>query len=161
VIEGYDVPDAAPAGADQVRARIRAARTELLRHPWLRPAIETRSRRTPTVIAHMDAVAGAFLADGYSVDLTHHAMHALGHRIWGFSPEAFEEPPATPPSPAEQEAIMRMMATRYPSVTAIAIDAATRNASGACDDDAEFDFTLDLLLDAFARLRAAGWVSRA
>jgi hypothetical protein len=32
----------------------------------------------------MDSLAGTFIAGGFSVDLTHHAMHALGHRIFGF-----------------------------------------------------------------------------
>ena len=31
------------------------------------------------------------LAAGFSADLTHHAMHVLGHRVWGFSPEAFDD----------------------------------------------------------------------
>lgn len=159
VVAGYAVPDAALRGADAVRARVLAARAALPAHPWLRSAIETRTRRTPAVLAHMDAVAGAFIADGYSVDLAHHAMHALGHRIWGFSPEAFDEPPAEPPSPAEQEAMLRMMAERFPNVTAIAFDSAARNPGGACDEQGEFEFTLDLLLDAFARLRASGWSS--
>lgn len=158
VVAGYATPDAV-GGPDEVRARIRSARRELLAHPWLRGAIETRGRRTPAVLAHMDAVAGAFLRGGYTADLTHHAMHALGHRIWGFSPEAFEEPPAAPPSPAEQEAMFRMMSERFPNVTAIALDTAARNPSGACEPDAEFDFTLELLLDAFDRLRASGWSS--
>lgn len=160
LIDGYEPADAV-GGAAEVRARIRSARRQLLAHPWARAAIESRTRRTPTVLGHMDAVAGAFLRGGYSADLTHHAMHALGHRIWGFSPEAFEEPPAAPPSPAEQEAMLRMMAEHFPNVTAIALDTASRNPSGACEPEAEFDFTLELLLDAFERLHAQGWVSRA
>lgn len=39
------------------------------------------------------------------------------------------------------------------------MDAAARSGLGACDADAEFVFTLDLLLDAVARLHAAGWES--
>ncbi|WP_255513394.1 TetR/AcrR family transcriptional regulator [Homoserinibacter sp. GY 40078] len=159
VVTAYAATDPALTGADAVRSRILAARRALVEHPWMRRAIETRTRRTPAVLAHMDDVAGAFLAAGYSVDLTHHAMHALGHRIWGFSPEAFEEPPRTPPTPAEQEATLRVMSERYPHITAIALDTATRNPSGACDEQDEFEFTLDLLLDAFARLRDAGWAS--
>jgi len=160
VIAGYDPADAV-GGPAEVRARIRSARAGLLAHPWLRTAIESRTRRTPAVLAHMDAVAGAFLRGGYSADLTHHAMHALGHRIWGFSPEAFEEPPAEPPSPAEREAMLRTMAERFPHITAIAMDTAARTPSGTCEPEGEFDFTLDLLLDAFERLHAAGWTSSA
>jgi hypothetical protein len=116
----------------------------------------------------MDAVAGELAAGGLSYDLVHHAMHALGHRIWGFSPEAFSSPAAPsappPPTPApptgEQEAMMAAMAQRFPHIAAIALDAVARSPLGACDEQFEFEFTLDLLLEAVARLHAAGWSSR-
>ncbi len=40
---------------------------------------------TPGALAHLDCVTGLFLAGGLSADLTHHAMHALGSRVWGFT----------------------------------------------------------------------------
>ena len=159
LVEGYGTPPADTPWRDAVRAQILAARTTLDAHPWLRTAIESSTRRTPAVLSHMDAVAGRFIDGGVSVDLTHHAMHALGHRIWGFSPEAFDEPDADAPPPDPE--LMRRAAQAYPHVFAIAFDAATRNPSGACDDQSEFEFTLDLLLDAFERLHQSGWVSRA
>lgn len=161
VVEGYEAPASGLAWRESVRARVLAARRSLLRHPWLRGAIETRTTRTPAILAHMNAVAGDFITGGVSVDLTHYAMHALGHRIWGFSPEAFDEPaPDAPaPSPDEQAAMMQHMGAAYPHVLAIAMDAATRTPTGACDEQFEFEFTLDLLLDAFERLDAAGWQS--
>ena len=160
VVAGYPPPDPGLPWAASVRARVLSARRALLAHPWLRSAIETRTRRTPAVLAYMDAVAGDLLAGGVSIDLTHHAMHALGHRIWGFSPEAFDEPPGEPLPPAEQQAMLRMMSERYPNVTAIAVEAATADPGGACEPESEFVFTLDLLLDAVERLHASGWSSR-
>ena len=44
----------------------------------------------------MDAVARALISGGFSADLTHHVMHALGNRIWGFSPEMFDESQSEP-----------------------------------------------------------------
>ncbi|MEZ5117829.1 MAG: TetR/AcrR family transcriptional regulator C-terminal domain-containing protein [Candidatus Nanopelagicales bacterium] len=159
VIDGYAAPPLGTDWRDTVRARILAARQALLVHPWLRPAIEGATRRTPSVLRHMDTLAGDLIDAGFSVDLTHHAMHALGHRIWGFSPEAFSSPAAggeeAPPPPE----VMQQLAQAFPYVTAIALDAATRNPTGACDEQSEFEFTLDLLLDAFERLHAAGWSS--
>jgi AcrR family transcriptional regulator len=159
LVAGYAAPPADALWRDAVRAQILSARTTLDAHPWLRTAIESRTRRTPAVLSYMDSLAGRFIEGGVSVDLTHHAMHALGHRIWGFSPEAFDEPGAGAPPPDPE--LMRRAAQAYPHVFAIAADAATRNPSGACDDQSEFEFTLDLLLDAFERLHQSGWVSRA
>ncbi|TAL43663.1 MAG: hypothetical protein EPN91_05995 [Salinibacterium sp.] len=159
MIASYDKPPAGLEWREAVRARVLSARSAILAHPWLRAAIESRTRRTETVLACMNAVAGEFINGGTSVDLAHYAMHALGDRIWGFSPEAFQGG-APDPAPADPEAMMRMMSQRFPHVTAIAVDSATRNPSGACDEQFEFEFTLDLLLDAFERLHAAGWVSK-
>jgi AcrR family transcriptional regulator len=148
-----------------IRRDILAARTALLAHPWARQVIESRTRRTPTVLAYMDRLAGTFISAGFSVDLTHHAMHALGHRIFGFSPEAFDERAATPsfPSdPAEQQALLDLMAETYPNIVAIALDASGGDLAAigtSCDEQFEFEFTLDLLLDAFERLHDAGWTS--
>ncbi len=166
VVASYAAPSLGSDWRASVRRRVLSARDALLEHPWLRPAIEAATQRTPAVLAHMDAMAGEFAAGGLSYDLVHHAMHALGHRIWGFSPEAFSSPPAPGappppvPEPVEQEAMMAAMAQRFPHIAAIAMDTAARHPHGACDEQFEFEFTLDLLLEAVAGLHAAGWSSR-
>ncbi|WP_127573161.1 TetR/AcrR family transcriptional regulator [Georgenia faecalis] len=152
---------------DAVRGRVLAARRALLAHPWARQVIESRTTRTPTVLAYMDAVAGAFIAGGFSADLTHHVMHALGHRIWGFSPEAFDGPappaaPVAPVDPVAEAETMRHLARAYPHIAAItqaATDGDDGRAGQGCDEQFEFEFTLDLLLDAFERLHESGWTS--
>jgi AcrR family transcriptional regulator len=164
VIAEFEPPDPGLDWQAAVRARVLSARRAVLRHPWARQAIESRTRRTPAVLGHMDALAGLFRAGGFSPDLTHHVMHALGNRIWGFSPELFEEPPpAEPPSPAEQEAMAREFARHFPHILEIAVAATGGDPGrgGGCDEQFEFEFALDLLLDGFQRLHAAGWSSRA
>lgn len=161
VIAEYDEPDPDLPWRDAVTQRVLSARQAQNRHPWMRAAIETAVRQTPGALRYMNAVAGEFIDGGLSVDLTHHAMHALGYRIWGFNPEAFANAPAPAAQSAEeQKRQIEMMTAQYPHVTAIAMDAATRTPQGACDDQSEFEFTLALLLDAFERLHATGWVSR-
>lgn len=157
IVASYPEPPADLVWTEELRWRILAARDLLSRHPWLRQAIETATRRTPAVLIYMNTLAGVFAAGNVSYDLTHYAMHALGHRIWGFSPEAFStsEPDEEQPDPETLAA----MAAAFPHIAAIAQSAATLNPSGACDPDAEFVFTLDLLLDAFERLHSAGWSS--
>lgn len=160
VIEGY-APTIAHAGwRERVRARVLDARDAILAHPWAGPAIDTRRRRTEAVLAHMNAVAGDFIEGGISPDLTHYAMHALGNRIWGYSTEAFEDADAPTPADADQPEVVAYLTERFPHVVAIALDAAARNPAGSCDPQAEFEFTLDLLLDSVERLHAAGWRSR-
>lgn len=165
VIVSYDRPDAGADWKATVRSRILSARRALLRHPWARAVIESRRQRTPAVLAYMDSLSGTFMVGGLSADLTHHAMHALGYRIWGFSPEAFEDPNAftIPDDPVEREAMLRQVGETYPHILAIALDASDGVITAAgptCDEQFEFEFALDLLLDAFERLHQSGWTSR-
>jgi hypothetical protein len=165
LIASFERPDAALRWQEAVRSQVLSARRVLLAHPWARQVIETRTTRTPQVLAYMDRLAGLFIGGGLSVDLTHHAMHALGHRIWGFSPEAFDDPdaPRAPVDAAQQAALLQMMEQTYPHIAMIALDAADGDVAAIgtrCDEQFEFEFTLDLLLDAFERLHQAGWTSR-
>lgn len=150
-----------------VRQRVLSARRALLRHRWARRVLESRTTRTPAVLGYMDSFIGMFLAGGFSVDLTHHVMHALGSRMWGFTQELFDDPagerPADVPQ-AAQAAMFREMAERYPNLLKVAT-AATHDddsvAGQGCDDQFEFEFALDLLLDGFERLHGQGWTPRA
>jgi AcrR family transcriptional regulator len=148
-----------------VRLRILSARRVLLRHPWARRVIESRTTPTPVVLEYMNSTIGMFRAGGFSVDLTHHVMHALGSRMWGFTQEVFESPPSPDPTvqdPTVQEAMLREMAARYPYILEMATARAHDEksvVSHGCDDQFEFEFALDLLLDGFERLRQQGWTS--
>ena len=141
-----------------VRRRILSARRALLRHPWASRVIESRTTPTPVVLAYMDSMIGMFRTGGFSVDLTHHVMHALGSRMLGFTQELFNNPPSV--DPQSQAVMLREMAGRYPYVTEMAIAAAHDDESvvgSGCDDQFEFEFALDLLLDGFERLQQQGW----
>lgn len=163
LIAEYGETPVADDWRDAVRTRILAARAVLVRHPWARAVIETRRTRTPAVLGYLNEMTGLFLEGGFSADLTHHAMHALGHRVWGFSPEAFDDPDAlpVPDDPEERARAIAYVRATYPHILTVALDSSGGDvAGGRCDEDFEFAFTLDLLLDAFERLRDAGWTSR-
>jgi AcrR family transcriptional regulator len=156
--------DTGAGGADwksAVRQRVLAARQILLRHPWARQVIESRTNKSPVVLKYMDAMIGMFRAGGFSVDLTHHVMHAMGSRIWGFTQEVFDD---SANAPAEiPPAMLHEMAEKYPHVMEIAMRADHDDESvvgQGCDDQFEFEFALDLLLDGFERLHEQGWTSR-
>jgi hypothetical protein len=97
---------------------------------------------------------GILRAGGFSVDLTHHAMHAMGSRLLGFSQELFDDSPEDPPE--IQAIVAQQMAEAYPHISemvaAISHDDASVVGLG-CDDQFEFEFALDLMLDGLERLR--------
>ena len=112
--------------------------------------IESRTAASPVVLDHMESLVAVFRAGGLSVDLTHHAMHALGTRMWGFTQEVFPTP-ATPAEPEAREAVLGRFAERYPAIVEMA------TTTGGCDDQVEFEFALDLLLDGIERLHHQRW----
>ncbi len=139
-----------------VRERILSARRALLRHPWASRVMESRTEPTPTVMAYMDSMIGMFLAGGFSIDLTHHTMHAMGSRLMGFSQELFNDQSDTD---ATMEAEMyEALATTYPSIYELYLAVCHDDASvvgPGCDDQFEFEFALDLMLDGIERLKDA------
>ncbi|MEV0414091.1 TetR/AcrR family transcriptional regulator C-terminal domain-containing protein [Streptomyces sp. NPDC050448] len=160
VVGEIDPPAPGADWRSAVRQRILSARAALLGHPWAAQVIRSRSGPTPAVLAYMDSVIGMFRTGGFSVDLTHHVMHALGSRILGFTQELFDAPPD--PDPQGRATIPPEAAAAYPHVTELAMAAAHDGDSvvgRGCDDQFEFEFALDLLLDGFERLHRQGWTS--
>jgi AcrR family transcriptional regulator len=143
-----------------VRHRILSARRALLRHPWASQVIESRTAPTPHVLAYMDSIIGLFRDAGFSVDLTHHVMHALGSRMWGFTLEVFESSEKL--DPLVQADMLAQLAGTYPHIVEVALrashDEQTVVGTG-CDDQFEFEFALDILLEGFERLHQQGWTS--
>jgi hypothetical protein len=88
--------------------------------------------------------------------------------MWGFTQELFDAPAGqtaaspTEISPEARAAMLEQMASRYPNIVAIATSMNHEDGSvvgHGCDDQFEFEFALDLLLDGFERLHGQGWSS--
>jgi AcrR family transcriptional regulator len=153
VVGEIDPPVAGAGWKSAVRQRILSARRALLRHPWASRVMESKPNPTPVVLAYMDSMIGLFGAGGFSVNLTHHVMHTIGSRVLGFSQELFNDSSTVDPEVAA--VMMRELGPKFPNVLAIATAASHEEASvvgPGCDDQYEFEFALDLLLDGFERL---------
>jgi AcrR family transcriptional regulator len=154
VVGEIDPPETGVDWKTAMRRRILSARRTLLRHPWASRVIESRGDPTPAVIEYMDQMMGLFLAGGFSIELTHHAMHAMGSRMLGFSQELFDD--SADVDPAVEADMWRAMADRYPNIAQLVEivmhDEATVVGAG-CDDQFEFEFALDLMLDGLERIR--------
>lgn len=158
VVGEIDPPASGTDWKTTIRQRVLSARRVLLRHPWASRVIESRTRArtdpTPAVMAYMDSMIGIFRAGGFSIDLTHHALHAMGSRLLGFSQELFEDTANADPkldAPPPQE-----MAERYPHITELVMAITHEEGSvvgPGCDDQFEFEFALDLLLDGLEKQR--------
>jgi AcrR family transcriptional regulator len=161
IVGEIDSPQEGTDWKDAIRQRVLSARRSLLRHRWASRLIESRPHATPVVLDYMNSLIGTFRAGGFSADLTHHVMHALGTRMWGFTQEVFPTP-APPDDPDARAAMFAQFAQRYPHIIEMATAAMHDEGTavgGGCDDQFEFEFALDLLLDGFDRLHRQGWTS--
>jgi AcrR family transcriptional regulator len=154
VVGEIDPPRTGTDWKTAVRERILSARRALLRHPWASRVMESRTDPTPTVLAYMDSMIGMFRTGGFPMDLTHHAMHVMGSRMMGFSQELFNDNSDSDPD-MDME-IYAAMAETYPWISELAVTVSHDDASvvgAGCDDQFEFEFALDLVLDGLERLK--------
>ncbi|WP_353952650.1 TetR/AcrR family transcriptional regulator C-terminal domain-containing protein [Knoellia sp. S7-12] len=135
-----------------LRARALAARVVMLRHPWMPTVLQSRTTMSLEVIRYFDGVVAILMAGGFGHDLTHHALHALGSRVLGFSQELFDPGDG---SEDNSEEVLAQMAELVPHLVAMLANAAHTDGPeqtlGWCDDQTEFEFGLDVTLDGLER----------
>jgi AcrR family transcriptional regulator len=151
-VSEIDVP--ASEWKTAMRRRVLAARQIFLRHPWAPGVLESRTNTSTPRLRYNDSLIGLFLNAGFSADLTHHAMHALGSRALGFTQELGDDSDV---DLEQMKSSFRQMAGEYPNIAAM-LEHVTHDPDttlGWCDDQFEFEFALDLLLDGLERLRDA------
>jgi AcrR family transcriptional regulator len=145
-----------------LRTMILAARAVLHRHRWAPAILESRSDPGPATLRYIDAVIGTLRGGGLAIDVTHHALHVLGSRVLGFSQDLFDD--SAEMSAEEAIAFAAHVAHSHPHVAEVALAASHEGGLGPCDDDVEFRFALDLILDGLERASAsdpAGGAERA
>jgi AcrR family transcriptional regulator len=143
---------------DAVRRRCLVAREVMLRHPWAPGLISSRPTIPTAAYGYYEALLQTMVEGGLSYHLAHRALHSLGSMALGFAQEVFS--PASSGGeldPEAAEAEFAAMAEVLPHMAAMAeaeLHAADDPTLGWCDSQAEFEFTLGLILDGLAR--AAG-----
>jgi AcrR family transcriptional regulator len=138
-----------------LRSRILSAREVMLQHRWLPAVIESRTAPSPSLIAYYEGVLATLHAGGFSYDLAHHTLHALGSRVIGFSQELFD-PAAGGAEAGPSAADLAAMADQLPHLVAMMAEIVhddPETTIGWCDDQTEFEFGLDVLLDGLERRR--------
>ena len=126
----------------------------MLRHGWATPGHRGPDRRIAGGHVHYRTFAGMLRSGGFSVDLapprsTRSADHARA------SPRSSSTPAPSGRGPRVVALTARRMAGQYPKIAAICClshDGATSWGPG-CDDQFEFEFALDLVLDGLERRR--------
>ena len=154
---GFEVPGEDVDWKSAMRQRILSARAVMLRHPWAPGVFETRTRMGPSIVMYFEGMLGLMRKGGFSYDLAHHGMHALGSRVLGFSQELFK--PDSAEADAEAQEMFDHMLDQLPYLAGMMTEIAHEGPDstlGWCDDQTEFEFGIDLILDGLDRLRTNG-----
>jgi AcrR family transcriptional regulator len=156
IISATEADDAAASDEEwnqTVRRRCLTARVVMLRHPWARSVIAVHDTIPANSFVIYEKLVGTLVDAGFSYDLAHRAIHALGSMVLGFAQELFD------PGPGSEDEVsaeaMEQMAAAMPHLTAMAEMAFHESGGGlsTCDTQAEFEFTLSLILDGLGRAR--------
>jgi hypothetical protein len=110
---------------------------------------------SPAVLRYHDGLVGLMREGGFSYDLAHHALHAMGSRALGFTQELFD-PGGGGADDEDATAALESMADQLPHLVGMLMEVAHDDPDstlGWCDDQTEFEFGLDVILDGLDRLR--------
>lgn len=143
-------PGAIPTGSSwraTLRTRILTARSQMLAHPWVPGLLANRTTVSPPMIHYYEQVLAILIAGGFSYDLAHHSLHALGSSALGFTQELFN--PGADVGQDDFAPDLAAMADHFPHMMAMLAEADHNDEGmlGWCDDQAEFEFSLDVLLE--------------
>jgi AcrR family transcriptional regulator len=154
VIGEIEVPADGIDWKTSMRRRAISARRMLARHPWAGGVIESRTSPSRPRSEYPEAVIGILRRAGFSIEMAIHTFFTLDSYIYGFAIQEQNLPTGT----AEQfsgvaETMLRELpASEFPYLHEVVRDYMLKS---GFDYETEFEFGLDLLLDALERARDA------
>jgi Tetracyclin repressor-like, C-terminal domain len=150
-----DLPTPGATWKSEVRRTAMSAYDVYLRHRWAPNLILDRSGVTPARLRYMEALLGTLREAGFSAAMTDHAYHVLESHIMGYSLWLTE----MDLGPPEDLAVMAtafvetLPAGAYPYIVE---HVGEHLKPRAPDDEGDYAFGLDLVLDGLERILVAG-----
>ncbi|WP_246186750.1 TetR/AcrR family transcriptional regulator C-terminal domain-containing protein [Microlunatus speluncae] len=147
VFAEVELPTTATDWKQAMRDRALSSRSVLRRHPWAVSLMDSRSQPGPAILRHHDAVLGALRAGGFSVVMAAHAFSVIDSYLYGFVLQESAMPFSGPEELGKiATGILRDgPGEEFPHLTELITEHALRP---GYDYAAEFDYGLDLILDA-------------
>ena len=142
------------AGADwknAIRRTARSAYEVLLGHPWAASLVLTGPGLSYARLRYMDAILGSLRRGGFSAEMTDHAYHALDSHIMGFTLWQVGISAGLANITSVEDFLRELDQDAYPH---LAEHAQQHMRPRDPDDEGEFAFGLDLILDGLERYRS-------
>jgi AcrR family transcriptional regulator len=151
VLKEIEVPSLEADWKPAIRQSAISAHEVLLRHPWACSLILTMSRISPARLRYMESLLATLREAGFSPDMTYHAYHALDSHIMGFTLWEGNFPADTEDLAALGATFLRdFPSDEYPHLAEHIKQHLTESSH---EDEGEFEFVLDLILDGLERVR--------
>jgi len=150
VMREFELPPPNGDWESSLRRLAVSAHDALIRHPWAASLLVSPARRIPTRMRYIDAVCGCLRTAGFSPEATFHAYHAIDSHILGFTLWELGHAMPDVSKDAIEEFLRTLPRDEYPHL-AEHVDQHLHGTNR--DDQPEFEFGLDLILDGFKRLR--------
>ncbi len=155
VVAEIDPPTVGGPWKAEIRRTARSAFDVLLRHRWAAALLLGGAAPAPARLRWMDAILGTFRGGGFSAELTDHAYHALDSHIMGFTLWVVGMDLGDDAALASTAA--DFLTTLPPHELPHLVEHVEQHLRPRPDDDqGEFAFGLELLLDGLERLRDEG-----
>ena len=148
VIGEIEIPNQGSDWKEAMRRRAMSGREVLRRHSWAIGLLESRGTKGPAALRYLNAILESLRSAGFSVQDAAHAFWLLDSYVYGHviqetsMPSAPERTPDSTGSVLGQDTI-----NEYPRLVEMGEHAQRSGFSF----DAEFEFGLDLILDALGR----------
>lgn len=154
VFEEIELPIGDTDWQPAMRKRAVSARQVLARHPWAIGLIESRTSPGPANLRHREAVIACLRKAGFPVVMATHANWLLDSYVYGFALQEASLPFDTAAELAdmtEDVFLPQLPPGEFPYLN----ESAAALIAAGYDPADEFDFGLDLVLDALESLRTS------
>jgi AcrR family transcriptional regulator len=149
VLGEIEIPSQGDHWREAMRRRATSARDVFSRHSWAIGLLEGRDSMGPTALRYLNAVLGNLRSAGFSVENAAHAFWLLDSFVYGHVVHETSFPFSTSEEATEptRSSLEQVTTDEYPHVVEIGEHALAYEYSF----DSEFEFGLDLILDALER----------
>jgi AcrR family transcriptional regulator len=151
VIDEIELPAKGADWKAAIRGTAMSAYEVLLGHPWAANLVLSGPGLSYARLRYMDGILGCLRAGGFSAEMTDHAYHALDSHIMGFTLWQVGISAGLANISSVEEFLRALDHDAYPH---LAEHAQQHMRERDPEDEGEFAFGLDLILDGLERLRS-------
>jgi AcrR family transcriptional regulator len=154
VVDEITIPAAGAVWRPAMRERAVSARAAFKRHPWASALMDSRVSSGPVRLRYFDAMIGTLHGAGFSFEQAARAFSVLDCYIYGFARQLLNRASGDEKQDKKRAKALRdaMPEGGYPYLAQMA----ELTMKKGYDEDADFDFGLNLILDGLERILKSG-----